>query len=99
MHLRFGYLKTLLSCGVISLAMLSAGCTHRYYDPYYHDYHHWDSSETVYYNQWVTENHIDPHRDYRHLDKDQQQKYWEWRHNHDKDHDHDHDRDHDHDKH
>jgi hypothetical protein len=87
MHSGFGYMKSLLSCAVLSLVMLSAGCAHRYYDPYYHDYHRWDANETVYYNQWVTENHIDPHRDFKRLDKDQQRQYWEWRHKHDHDHD------------
>ena len=82
------------------LALLTTGCaTHRYYDPYHHDYHHWDSSETVYYNQWVVEYHMDPHRDYRHLSKEDQRRYWDWRHNHDHDHDRDrdHNREHDHD--
>lgn len=41
-----------LSSAVILLALLGAGCAHRYYDPDYRDYHRWNSSETVYYHQW-----------------------------------------------
>jgi hypothetical protein len=85
-----GYLFT---CAVILLALATAGCAHHYYttyDPYYNDYHHWDAQEHVYYQQWVTENHIDPHRDYRHLSKEDQKRYLDWRHK--QDHDHDQDR-------
>ena len=62
------------------------------YDPYCHDYHRWDADETVYYNQWVTQNHIDSHRDYRHLSKEDQKRYRDWRHSneHDRGRDHDH---------
>jgi hypothetical protein len=38
----------------------------------------------------VVENHSAPHRDYRHLSKEDQKRYWDWRHNHDHDHDRDH---------
>jgi hypothetical protein len=72
------------------LFFATLGCTHHYYrtyDPYYNDYHTWGPQETVYYNQWVTEEHIDPHRDYNHLSKDEQKRYWDWRHSHDHDHD------------
>jgi len=75
------------------------GCAehhYRVYDPYYHDYHHWDNGEERDYRQWATENHRDPNRDYRHLDKDDQGRYWQWRHQNEKDHGHDHDHDHDH---
>jgi len=75
------------------LLLASAGCAHHYYrtyDPYYGDYHTWGPDENVYYNQWVVEAHIDPHRDYNHLSKDEQKRYWEWRHKHDHDQDHDH---------
>ena len=84
----------LLSCAVILSCLATAGCAHRYYDPDYHDYHHWNHDEVVYYQQWTVENHMDPHRKFKDLDQDQQKRYWEWRHNHDHDHDHDHDRDH-----
>jgi hypothetical protein len=79
---------------------ITTGCatrTYRTYDPYYNDYHRWDNHETVYYHQWIVENHRDnrDNRDYRRLNRDQQKEYWTWRHNHHDDHDHDHDHDHD----
>jgi len=89
----------------LALPMLTTACAeHRYYrayDPYYHDYHRWDHGEDVYYQRWVVETHRDPHRDFRHLDRDDQKAYWDWRHK-QGDHDHDRDdknrdRDHDHD--
>lgn len=79
MSSRFGYL---VSSAAILLALVTAGCAHRYYDPYYHDYHTWNHNEVVYYQQWQVENHVDPHRDYKHLSKDQQKQYWDWRHSH-----------------
>jgi hypothetical protein len=83
MRSRFG---RLCSCALILLALTTVGCAHRYYDSYHNDYHRWDHQEQVYYNQWTVENHIDPHRDYNHLSKDEQKRYWDWRHEHDHDH-------------
>jgi hypothetical protein len=74
--------ERLFSWAVVLLALATAGCAHRYYDPYYNDYHVWDHQERVYYNQWLVENHIDTHRDYNHLSKEEQHKYWDWRHQH-----------------
>ncbi|HJT69667.1 MAG TPA: hypothetical protein VJ731_05680 [Terriglobales bacterium] len=99
MRSRRGWVGAVLSCAVLFVTLASTGCTHRVYDPYYHDHHHWDSSETTYYNQWVIEAHVNPHTDYHHLSKEDQHRYWEWRHNHDHDRDHDRDHDHDHDHH
>ena len=82
--------KYLLPGVVLLLALFTAGCeTHYYraYDPDHGDYHCWNHQETVYYQQWTTENHMDAHRDYRHLSKEDQRRYWDWRHNHDRDHD------------
>ena len=81
----------LMFCSLIVLALFTTGCAHRYYDSSYHDYHRWNSGERLYYNQWLVEAHIDRHRDYRHLSKEDQQRYWEWRHKNDHDRDHDHD--------
>jgi hypothetical protein len=83
MRSRFG---RLYSCALILLALATAGCAHRYYDSYHNDYHRWDHQERVYYNQWAGENHIDSHRDYNHLSKDEQKRYWDWRHSQDHDH-------------
>jgi hypothetical protein len=80
-----------------SFAGLACGDHHHYYrayDPYYTDYHVWNSNEVVYYNQWTTETHRDSHRQFKKLPPNEQKDYWTWRHNHDRDHDRD--RDHDH---
>ena len=79
-----------------SFAGLACGDHHHYraYDPYYTDYHVWNSNEVVYYNQWTTETHRDPHRQFKKLPPNEQKDYWTWRHNHDRDHDRDHDHDH-----
>ncbi len=66
-------------------SLLASGCavhTHRYYDPAYGDYHTWNNHEGVYYQQWTVETHRDPHRDFRKLNKDEQNEYWSWRHKH-----------------
>jgi hypothetical protein len=49
---RFRSLGYFTSCAVILLAMVTAGCAHRYYDAADHnDYHRWNGNERVYYNQ------------------------------------------------
>lgn len=82
MRSRFGFVGAFFSCVIISLTLLTAGCAHRYYDADHNDYHRWNRNEVVYYNQWTTQNHMDPHRDYKHLSKEDQKRYWDWRHNH-----------------
>lgn len=88
----FGWAGRFAATAVVALALFTVGCAHRYYDVDHGDYHRWDANETVYYNQWVAENRMDAHRDYRHLSKEDQKRYWDWRHNRDHDHDRDHDR-------
>lgn len=60
-----------------------AGCygSVRVYDPEYHDYHHWNHDEVVYYSQWETETHR-THVDFKHRNQDEQNQYWQWRHSH-----------------
>jgi hypothetical protein len=81
---------------IVCVVLLGAGCAHRYYHANYHDYHHWNSSETVYYNQWQSENH--ERRDYRRLSDRDKERYWEWRHREDREHDRRHGRDRDDDR-
>jgi hypothetical protein len=93
---RGSHLSSLLLAVALASSVAGIACAEhhgRVYDPYYTDYHTWNHDEVVYYNRWVVETHRDPHRDYRHLKKDEQKEYWTWRHNHG-DHDRDHDRDH-----
>jgi len=76
-------LKSLCLAASIALSILTVGCAeHRYYDPYYHDYHTWNDGEVEYYHRWAVETHRDPHRDFHHLSREEQKQYWEWRHSH-----------------
>ena len=61
---------------------------YRVYDSTRHQYHNWNRDEDDNYRRWYgqTYNGRD-YRDYRKLNKKQQQAYWKWRH------DNDHDRD------
>src|SRR4029077_14226624 len=93
--------NSLLLAAALALSIAGAACaehhSYRVYDPYYTDYHHWDNTEVVYYQQWADETHHDRHRDFKQLPPQEQKEYWTWRHNHgdhDRDHDHDHDKDH-----
>jgi hypothetical protein len=73
--------------GIISVVFFGAvwvgGCaehaTVRVYDPYYSDYHAWNSTEVGYYRQWTVETHR-PYRQFRELPPPQQREYWAWRH-------------------
>jgi hypothetical protein len=77
------WLSLVFVAGALVTPLVTTGCGgHRVYDPYYSDYHRWDSHENVYYQQWIVEGHRDPHRDYKHLNKDEQKQYWDWRHSH-----------------
>ena len=85
----------LISTLALGTIVASTGCAeHRYrtYDPYYNDYHTWNSGEDVYYRQWIGERHYD-NVEYKHQNKDRQKEYWKWRHDHDAHGDRDHDRD------
>jgi hypothetical protein len=80
------FLSSLFLASALASVALGTACGgHRYYrayDPYYSDYHVWDDNEVVYYNQWATEYHRDPHRDFRKLRPEEQKEYWTWRHSH-----------------
>lgn len=82
------YLSTLLLSTALIVPALTIGCAdHHYYRSYdtgYGDYHTWNNNETVYYQQWETQNHYD-HKDFKERDKDQQKQYYDWRHKQEKD--------------
>jgi hypothetical protein len=95
MRKRLSFVRSTALALVLAGSAFTLGCAehhyYRVYDPYYSDYHDWNHDEVVYYNQWATERHLDPHRDFRRLPPEQQKDYWTWRHQHgDHDHDHDH---------
>ena len=77
MQLKKKIAGTFLIAGALALPLVTTGCgpEHRgyYNDPYYHDRHHWDNNEVVYYNQWTVETHRDPHVEFRHL----KASFWE----------------------
>jgi hypothetical protein len=50
--------------------------SYRVYDPYYSDYHAWNSTEVDYYHRWAGENHRDADRDFRSLKPEEQKEYW-----------------------
>jgi hypothetical protein len=85
MNLSSRWLSSLLLGAALISPLITTGCAergyYRVYDPYYHDYHRWDDHETVYYNQWQTENHRE-NKDFRQRNKDEQKQYWDWRHSH-----------------
>jgi hypothetical protein len=87
-------LSSLVLAAALTSSFAGMACSehhhsYRVYDPYYTDYHEWNSDEVVYYNRWADETHRDAHRDFRKLPPEEQKEYWTWRHNHA-----DHDRDH-----
>jgi hypothetical protein len=68
----------------------------RVYDSSHRDYHNWNSDEDNAYRQWYGQQHNGKqYRDYRKLNKKDQQAYWKWRHNNENDRDRDHDKDRD----
>jgi hypothetical protein len=74
-------ISLLLSAAMVVPA-LTLGCSgnhDRVYDADHGDYHTWNNSETVYYQQWETENHYD-HKDFKVRSKDEQKQYFDWRH-------------------
>ena len=76
-----GLAAFLLATAIASPGLMT-GCAGsvRVYDPYYHDYHDWNS-EAVYYNRWETENHYQ-HKDFHKRSAAEQKQYWDWRHSH-----------------
>lgn len=84
------YLVSFALITALVAPVVIAGCAarvetgYRVYDPYYGDYHVWDNSEVVYYQQWEKETHR-RHEDFRKRDQEEQREYWEWRHNHNRD--------------
>ena len=84
MHSGSRFLRSLCLAAALASTVAGAACAgpHRYYDPYYSDYQVWDHNEVVFYNQWATETHRDPHRDFRRLNDSEKKEYWTWRHNH-----------------
>ena len=56
-------------------------CAVRVYDEPRRDYHRWDGREERAYRLYLGERHIE-YRDFRRLNRREQDGYWAWRHNH-----------------
>lgn len=67
----------------VAAPMVTTGCSARagyeVYDPYYSDYHTWDSNEVGFYSRWEGETHRD-HKDFNRRSDDEKKEYWTWRH-------------------
>lgn len=74
--------------GLLGITGCAARGSVRVYDPEYHDYHRWNRTEIVYYQQWERDTHRQD-EDFDRRSPEDQREYWQWRHKH---HDHDHDR-------
>ncbi|MGB7283296.1 MAG: hypothetical protein WBE13_13615 [Candidatus Acidiferrum sp.] len=77
------YLGPLVLSAAMLAPVLTSGCAARatYYDSNYRDYHHWDDREDHAYRVWLSDRHYE-YRDFKKLNKDQQNDYWNWRHSH-----------------
>ena len=76
------YFILLLLSAAMVVPALTLGCSgnhDRVYDADHGDYHTWNNNETVYYQQWETENHYD-HKDFKVRSKDEQKQYFDWSH-------------------
>jgi hypothetical protein len=76
------YFILLLLSAAMVVPALTLGCSgnhDRVYDADHGDYHTWNNNETVYYQQWETENHYD-HEDFKVRSNDEQKQYFDWRH-------------------
>lgn len=89
MKVRNGMRRLYTALGsVVVLSALLAGTAcaehrHRVYDPYYSDYHYWGLDEDRYYHDWYVRVYPGREfRDYKHLDKRDQERYWRERHGH-----------------
>jgi hypothetical protein len=77
------YFRAGIMLAAVAVPVFATGCashaTVRVYDPYYSDYHVWNSYEVGYYHQWTVETHR-PYREFRQLPPPEQREYWAWRH-------------------
>ena len=77
-------MRQLISALLVAVALAgSAACTGRVriYDEPRHDYHRWNGGEERAYRAWLAERHRE-YREFRLIDRHDQEEYWEWRHSH-----------------
>jgi hypothetical protein len=86
MHSRLRYMASLLVTAalVAPVAIQAAPAPQvqvRVYDKDHKDYHNWDDNENRAWNQYLSDNHKQPH-DFKKAKKSEQSEYWNWRHDH-----------------
>jgi hypothetical protein len=74
-------LAKLLTIAILMATPLTfAACaSHQTYDPYYHDYHNWNSVEDGYYRRWEGETGRN-HLEFGQRPAAEQRTYFGWRH-------------------
>ena len=75
------HITKLLTIATLAVAPLTlAACAgHQTYDPYYSDYHRWNSAEDGFYRRWETETGRG-HLDFGRRPVEEQRAYYGWRH-------------------
>ena len=86
MHSKLRYIASLLVTAALigPVAMQAAPAPQvqvRVYDKDHKEYHNWDDNENRAWNQYLSENHKQPH-DFKKAKKSEQSQYWNWRHDH-----------------
>ena len=80
MRRRHQLVTTLVIAALATLPLSQIACTgHRVYDPYYGDYHRWNSEEDGFYRQWEGETRR-VHLDFGRRLPEEQHAYYDWRH-------------------
>jgi hypothetical protein len=80
MRIRHRLVTPLMLATLAAAPLAVSGCAgHRTYDPYYGDYHRWNSSEDGFYRQWEGERGLS-HLDFGMRSPGDQQAYFGWRH-------------------
>jgi hypothetical protein len=75
---RFTKLLTIVT--LMATPLTFAACaSHQTYDPYYHDYHNWNSVEDGYYRRWEGETGRS-HMEFGRRPAGDQHTYFNWRH-------------------
>jgi hypothetical protein len=71
----------LAAASLAPLAISGCAARARVYDPYYSDYHYWNTREDRAYRMWLAERHYE-YREFNRLNREEQHDYWAWRHSH-----------------
>lgn len=82
MRVRHQLISPLMIAALLAAPVTMSACAgHRVYDPYYGDYHRWNSAENGFYTRWEGETHR-AHVDFGRRPVGEQHAYFDWRHSH-----------------